>query len=108
MRIECIAIGTELLTTRRLDTNSVWLGERLADLGLGFHRKTAVGDSREDLGGLLREALDRSNFIVCTGGLGPTFDDLTKEIEQARRAIPALREIKELGRGIDELRRVVA
>ena len=80
MRIECIAIGTELLTTRRLDTNSVWLGERLADLGLGFHHKTAVGDSREDLGGLLREALGRSDLILTTGGLGPTFDDFTKEL----------------------------
>lgn len=79
MRIECIAIGTELLTTRRLDTNSVWLGERLAALGLGFHRKTAVGDSREDLAGLFREAMTRSDLIVTTGGLGPTFDDFTKE-----------------------------
>ncbi|MBK8571249.1 MAG: CinA family nicotinamide mononucleotide deamidase-related protein [Holophagaceae bacterium] len=80
MRIECIAIGTELLTTRRLDTNSVWLGERLADLGLAFHRKTAVGDSREDLAGLFREALTRSDLILTTGGLGPTFDDFTKEL----------------------------
>ena len=80
MRIECIAIGTELLTTRRLDTNSVWLGERLADLGLAFHRKTAVGDNREDLAGLIREALTRSDLILTTGGLGPTFDDFTKEL----------------------------
>ncbi|MBI1752009.1 MAG: CinA family nicotinamide mononucleotide deamidase-related protein [Acidobacteria bacterium] len=80
MRIECIAIGTELLTTRRIDTNSVWLGERLAGLGLGFHRKTAVGDSREDLAGLFREALSRSDLILTTGGLGPTFDDFTKEL----------------------------
>ena len=79
MRIECIAIGTELLTTRRLDTNSVWLGERLAGLGLGFHRKTIVGDSREDLEQVFREALMRSDLIVTTGGLGPTFDDFTKE-----------------------------
>lgn len=79
MRIECIAIGTELLTTRRLDTNSVWLGERLADLGLEFHRKTAIGDNREDLAGLFREALGRSDLILTTGGLGPTFDDFTKE-----------------------------
>lgn len=79
MRIECIAIGTELLTTRRLDTNSVWLGERLADLGLGFRRKSVVGDSREDLEQILREALSRSELIVTTGGLGPTFDDFTKE-----------------------------
>ncbi len=80
MRIECIAIGTELLTTRRVDTNSVWLGERLAGLGLGFHRKTAVGDNREDLAALFREALGRSDLIVTTGGLGPTFDDFTKEL----------------------------
>lgn len=79
MRIECIAIGTELLTTRRLDTNSVWLGERLAGLGLAFHRKTAVGDSREDLAMLFREAMTRSDLILTTGGLGPTFDDFTKE-----------------------------
>jgi nicotinamide-nucleotide amidase len=80
MRIECIAIGTELLTTRRLDTNSVWLGERLADLGLAFHRKSAVGDNRADLAGLFREALQRSDLILTTGGLGPTFDDFTKEL----------------------------
>lgn len=79
MRIECIAIGTELLTTRRLDTNSVWLGERLASLGLAFHRKTAVGDSHGDLAALFREALTRSDLILTTGGLGPTFDDFTKE-----------------------------
>lgn len=80
MRIECIAIGTELLTTSRVDTNSVWLAQRLADLGLAFHRKTAVGDSREDLRHLFLEALHRSELIICTGGLGPTFDDFTKEV----------------------------
>ncbi len=80
MRIECIAIGTELLTTTRVDTNSVWLAQRLADLGLGFHRKTVVGDGQGDMALLFREALERSDFVVCTGGLGPTFDDLTKEI----------------------------
>lgn len=80
MRIECIAIGTELLTTLRVDTNSVWLAQRLASLGLGFQRKTVVGDGQEEMAALFREALERSDFIVCTGGLGPTFDDLTKEI----------------------------
>ncbi len=80
MRIECIAIGTELLTTRRMDTNSVWIAERLAELGLAFHRKTAVGDDRSDLRALAEEALPRSDVILCTGGLGPTFDDFTKEV----------------------------
>jgi nicotinamide-nucleotide amidase len=80
LRIECIAIGSELLNTPRLDTNSVWLAARLGELGLAFHRKTAVGDSRDDLRELFREALDRSDLILCTGGLGPTFDDFTKEV----------------------------
>ncbi|MBI4913405.1 MAG: CinA family nicotinamide mononucleotide deamidase-related protein [Acidobacteria bacterium] len=80
MRIEAIAIGTELLTTRRTDTNSVWLGERLAGLGLAFHRKTCVGDDPDDLKSVFAEALTRSELIICTGGLGPTFDDVTKEL----------------------------
>lgn len=80
MRIECIAIGSELLTTQRLDTNSVWIAERLAGLGLGLHRKTVVGDHREDLAELCQEAFRRSDVIICTGGLGPTFDDFTKEV----------------------------
>lgn len=80
MRVEAIAIGTELLTTRRTDTNSVWIGERLAALGLAFHRKTCVGDDRDALKELFREALGRSGLVVCTGGLGPTFDDFTKEV----------------------------
>ncbi len=80
LRIECIAIGTEMLTTRRLDTNSVWLAERLGEMGLSLHCKTAVGDVRSDLRQLFRTALERSDLILCTGGLGPTFDDFTKEV----------------------------
>lgn len=80
MRIECLAVGTELLTTQRMDTNSVWLAERLAHLGFAFHRKTCVGDHREDLKALFREALGRSEVVLVTGGLGPTFDDFTKEV----------------------------
>jgi nicotinamide-nucleotide amidase len=80
LRIECIAIGSELLSAGRVDTNSVWLGERLAEMGLAFHCKTAVGDDREDMRALFRAALERSEVILCTGGLGPTFDDFTKEV----------------------------
>ncbi|HET8900543.1 MAG TPA: molybdopterin-binding protein, partial [Holophagaceae bacterium] len=80
IRIEAIAIGTELLTTSRVDTNSIWIAQELASLGLAFHRKTAVGDDREAMKVLFREALDRSDLIICTGGLGPTFDDFTKDL----------------------------
>lgn len=79
MRAEVLAIGTELLTTGRVDTNSVWLAQRLADLGLAFHRKTCVGDDPADLRQAFREALERSDLVITSGGLGPTFDDLTKE-----------------------------
>jgi len=79
MRIECIAIGTELLTTGRLDTNSLWIADRLSRMGLSLHRKSVVGDDLEDMQTLFREASLRSDLVICTGGLGPTFDDLTKE-----------------------------
>lgn len=88
VRIECIAIGSELLTTKRLDTNSVWIAERLAGLGLGLHRKSAVGDHREDLAELCEEAFHRSEVIICTGGLGPTFDDFTKEVWAHIHGVP--------------------
>lgn len=90
MRIECIAIGTELLTTRRLDTNSVWLAERLAELGLGLSLKTAVGDNRADLAAVFRAALERSDLILTTGGLGPTFDDFTKELFAEILGVPLM------------------
>jgi nicotinamide-nucleotide amidase len=93
MRIECIAIGTELLTTTRVDTNSVWLAQRLAGLGLAFHRKTAVGDHREDLRDLFAEALNRSDLILCTGGLGPTFDDFTKEVLAEVLGVPLVEDL---------------
>src|SRR5690348_10371638 len=80
MRIEAIAIGTELLTTSRVDTNSIWIAQQLASLGLALQLKTAVGDDRAAMTALFREALDRSDLILCTGGLGPTFDDFTKEL----------------------------
>ena len=80
LRIECIAVGSEMLNTRRLDTNSIWLAERLGEMGLSLHCKTTVGDVREDMARLFRAALERSDMILCTGGLGPTFDDFTKEV----------------------------
>ena len=79
-RIECIAIGSELLSAGRLDTNSIWLAERLGEMGLALHCKTAVGDDRETMRNLFRTALERSEIILCTGGLGPTFDDFTKDV----------------------------
>jgi competence/damage-inducible protein CinA-like protein len=76
---EIIAIGSELLTPYRQDTNSLFLTERLNELGVEVHFKTVVGDSRGDLVGVARTAIARSDIVIFMGGLGPTEDDLTRE-----------------------------
>jgi nicotinamide-nucleotide amidase len=76
---EVIAIGSELLGSTRLDTNSLFLSERLSSLGIDLRAKTVVGDSRREVADCLRRALDRADLVVLTGGLGPTDDDVTRE-----------------------------
>ena len=76
---EIIAVGTELLTPFRSDTNSLFLTARLNELGIVVRRKSIVGDDAADLGPAVREALDRADLLVVCGGLGPTDDDLTRE-----------------------------
>jgi nicotinamide-nucleotide amidase len=76
---EIIAVGSELLTPFRLDTNSLFLTGRLNDLGIDVRRKTVVGDDPQDLGGALTGSLERADVVILTGGLGPTADDVTRE-----------------------------
>lgn len=76
---EIVAIGSELLTPDKTDTNSLWLTEKLNEIGIEVMLKTIVGDSRERLEETLRDALRRSNLVITTGGLGPTEDDITRE-----------------------------
>src|SRR5262245_16814302 len=77
---EIIAVGSELLGIARLDTNSLVLTEQLASLGIGVLTKHVVGDDRETLARVFKEARARADLIVFTGGLGPTDDDLTREV----------------------------
>lgn len=77
--IEFIAIGSELLNHRRQDSNSTWVAEKLRILGLSLTRKSIVGDVQEEIVRVLRESRDRSDIVIVCGGLGPTFDDLTRE-----------------------------
>jgi nicotinamide-nucleotide amidase len=77
---EIIAVGSELLGSGRLDTNSLYIADKLARLGLELRLKSVVGDERDDLATLVRQALARADVIVLTGGLGPTDDDLTREV----------------------------
>ena len=77
---EIIAVGTELLTPTRTDTNSLWLTARLNELGIEVRAKAIVGDNRADLAALFSQALGRVDLVVTTGGLGPTEDDVTREV----------------------------
>lgn len=79
MKAEIIAVGSELLTPDRLDTNSLYLTEELNKIGIEVLRKTIVGDNRELLSEAFRDALNRVPLIIASGGLGPTEDDLTRE-----------------------------
>ena len=79
MNAEIIAVGSELLTPFRQDTNSLYLTEKLNQLGVEVVLKTIVGDSRERLVSVAQHALFRSEIVVFMGGLGPTEDDLTRE-----------------------------
>jgi len=79
VKAEIIAIGSELLTPDRLDTNSLFLTEQLNRLGIEVVRKLVVGDQRSQIRDAFREALGRAELVVSIGGLGPTEDDLTRE-----------------------------
>ncbi|HET8677843.1 MAG TPA: competence/damage-inducible protein A [Blastocatellia bacterium] len=80
LKAEIIAIGSELLTPHRTDTNSLWLTERLNSIGISVLQKTIVGDEESRLEEAVRDALRRSDVIISTGGLGPTEDDITRKV----------------------------
>ena len=79
MRAEIIAIGDELVSGQRLDTNSQWLSRELGDIGVPALFHTTVGDDLQANIEVLRIAAKRADIVVCTGGLGPTLDDLTRQ-----------------------------
>jgi len=79
MNAEIIAVGSELLTPQRIDTNSLWLTGQLNALGVEVIAKTIVGDDRERLAEMVRGACARSEIVILTGGLGPTEDDVTRD-----------------------------
>jgi len=76
---EILAVGTELLTPFRTDTNSRFLTARLNELGIAVARRTIVGDDCDAVEAAIREALARADVVMTTGGLGPTDDDVTRE-----------------------------
>ena len=87
MIAEILAVGSEMLTPYRIDTNSLFLTEQMNDLGIPVAFKTVVGDSMDHLLSAIRTALSRSEIILFSGGLGPTRDDLTREAVAAALGI---------------------
>jgi nicotinamide-nucleotide amidase len=93
-KVEIVCVGNELLIGKTLNTNAHWLAKRITTLGLNIKRITVVGDNLEDISAAVKEAIQRKPcFIITTGGLGPTFDDMTLEGVA-----------KGLGRGLEENR----
>lgn len=80
MKVEIVSIGTELTSGQNLDTNCQWLSRRLAEIGLPVAFHTTVGDDLADNVDVFRRATQRAGLVISTGGLGPTQDDLTREV----------------------------
>lgn len=80
MTVELISVGTEILLGNIVNTNAAYLSEKLAALGLSCYHQSVVGDNEERLEGAIRLAVSRSDIVILGGGLGPTKDDLTKEV----------------------------
>lgn len=80
MVVELVCVGTELLLGNIVNTNAAYLSVKCAELGLSMFHQSVVGDNEERLADVLKTALDRSDVVILCGGLGPTKDDLTKEV----------------------------
>jgi len=80
MRCEVVAIGTELLLGIIVDSNSAWIGEQLALAGIDSYYQVKVGDNFARIEAAIRQALARSDAVICCGGLGPTQDDITRDV----------------------------
>jgi len=98
---EIIAVGSELLTPSKIDTNSLWLTGELNDLGVEVIRKCVVGDDRALLTNAINTALETSSVVILSGGLGPTEDDLTRDAAAAALG-RELMFVQEICDGIEE------
>ncbi len=88
MKCELVAVGSELLLGQIVDTNSSWIGEQLALAGIDSHFHTKVGDNAERIASVLRLALERSDAVIVCGGLGPTQDDITRDVIAEVMGVP--------------------
>ena len=79
MHCEVVAVGSELLLGQIDDTNSSWIGQEIASVGIDSFFQTKVGDNLDRMVAVITQALQRSDAVITTGGLGPTQDDITRE-----------------------------
>mgnify|MGYP003681883262 CR=1 FL=1 len=79
MQAEIISIGTELLLGAIVDTNAAYISRRLAESGIDLYHRATVGDNEARIARCIEEALERADVVLCTGGLGPTVDDVTRQ-----------------------------
>jgi nicotinamide-nucleotide amidase len=92
MRCEVVAIGTELLLGIIVDSNSAWIGEQLALAGIDSYYQVKVGDNFGRIEACIRQALERSDAVICCGGLGPTQDDITRDVIAQVMGVPMRRD----------------
>lgn len=92
MRAEIISIGDEMTSGQRLDTNSQWLAQRLGEVGVPVAFHTTVGDTLADNLLVFRQACQRADLVIATGGLGPTADDLTRQVLADLAGVPLVQD----------------
>lgn len=88
MRAEILSIGSEMTSGQNFDTNGPWLSRALAGLGIATAFRTTIGDDPEDNRQVFEIASRRADVVISTGGLGPTKDDLTREILAGLAGVP--------------------
>ena len=80
IKAEIVAIGSELLLGQIIDTNSAWIANKLSDVGINLYHKSVVGDNQHRMFSTLDTAFQRSDIVITSGGIGPTKDDITREV----------------------------
>lgn len=94
MITELVAVGTEILLGNIVNTNSAYLSEKCAQLGLSVFYQTVVGDNEERMKAVIGNAIERSDVVILTGGLGPTDDDITKEVTAELMGFPLVEDTR--------------
>jgi len=88
MNAEIVSVGTELLLGQIVDTNAAYLSRALSEVGVAVYRRTTVGDNADRLRAVLEEALEKADVVFTIGGLGPTMDDVTRDVLSEATGVP--------------------